>query len=352
MSTASANPNDNDPERTRRWIEARMPVWQKLAEQLQRLESDRTASPALVNDALRLYPELARDIAMLRRIAPAGQLVGMLEGTYARLHQLVYQPPRNNREMLRNLVRYEVPAILREMRHRIVAVTLLFILSGLGGAALIQANPDLVQLFASSEMITNVENGELWTDGLLNIAPSSLISIGIFTNNISVAFLSIAIGVLFGLGTIYIIGFNGFMLGAMFAFTAQHDLAGRLFQFVVAHGFVELSAIVLCGAAGFALGEALARPGVYTRRQAFRIAAGKAARIGMVCAVFLVGAGVIEGYVSPDPRFPLSIRLLIGLGYEVLFIWILAGMPGRRARNQSPAGSRVITASNQIVRSG
>ena len=195
-------------------------------------------------------------------------------------------------------------------------------------------NPDLVAAFASAEMIEGVEAGALWTDHLLNVAPSSLLSVGIFTNNISVAFLSIAIGVLFGLGTIYIIGLNGLMLGAIFAFTAQHDMAGRLFSFVAAHGFVELSAIVLCGAAGFALGEALARPGLQTRRQAFRRAAGEASRVGLVCAVFLIGAGLIEGYISPDPDFPLAVRLLVGLGYQVLFLWTLAGLPGvfRRAR--------------------
>lgn len=329
--------NPEPARQTERWIEQRMPVWQQLATRLKSLESGRIASPEEVRDTLRLYPELARDIALARRVAPGGQLLRMLEGTYARVHQLVYQPPRNLRESLRRLFLHDVPSILRGMRWQVVSVTVFFILSTLAGWALIMAWPGAVALFASAEMVERVEAGQLWTDHLLHAVPSSVLSVGIFTNNITVALMSIAVGVLFGLGTIYIIGLNGLMLGGIFAFTAQHDLAGRLFSFVVAHGCVELSAIVLCGAAGFVLGESLARPGPRTRRQAFRIAAGQAARIGLVCALFLVGAGVIEGYISPNPVFPLPVRILVGVAYWLLFVWTLLGFP-RLRRAASPAG--------------
>lgn len=319
-----------DSAQTSRWIETRMPVWQQLASRIKTLESDRTTDPEVIRETLRLYPELARDIAIARRVAPEGQLVRMLEGTYACVHQLVYQPPRNLTESLRRLVHHDLPAILYAMRWRLLSVTLLFVLSTLAGWMLVMAWPQTAGLFASPEMMDGVEAGELWTDHILHSTPSSVISAGIFTNNVSVAFLSIGIGVLFGLGTIYIIGLNGVMLGSVFALTAQHDLAGRLFNFVIAHGVVELSAIVLCGTSGFVLGESLARPGMKTRRQAFRDAAGDAARIGLVCGVFLIGAGIIEGYISPNPAFPLALRTLVGIGYGLLFFWVLAGTPSRQ----------------------
>ena len=94
-------------------------------------------------------------------------------------------------------------------------------------------------------MIEEVENGRLWTDGLLNLVPPAVLSAQIFTNNILVAISACCIGALYGLGTFYMIGINGFMLGAAFAFTRQHGLDGRLFEFVVGHGIVELSVIVI-----------------------------------------------------------------------------------------------------------
>jgi len=84
-------------------------------------------------------------------------------------------------------------------------------------------------------------------------------SVELLTNNIVVSFFAFCSGIIFGLGTFYLIGMNGLSLGAFFAFTGQHGLADRLFDFVIAHGCVELSCICIAGAAGAYVGEALIR---------------------------------------------------------------------------------------------
>ena len=78
-------------------------------------------------------------------------------------------------------------------------------------------------------MIASVERGKLWTEGLLNVVPSSVLSVQILANNIVVSLFAYVPGFLFGLGTLYILGLNGLMLGAVFAFVGQHGLAGGLF---------------------------------------------------------------------------------------------------------------------------
>ena len=131
------------------------------------------------------------------------------------------------------------------------------------------------------------------------------------------------------------------MLGAVFAFTAQHDLALRLFNFVVPHGLVELSVICIAGAAGMGLGEALVRPGEQTRREAFQAASARIGKLLVPCALLLVGCGFIEGYVSPDPTFPLASRLVIGVGYWLLMIAALRGdLFGRSSHTRRSRRSR------------
>src|SRR5690606_25593009 len=147
---------------------------------------------------------------------------------------------------------------------------------------------------------------------LLNVVPSSLLAVQIFTNNIFVSLFAVVVGIFYGLGTAYIIGMNGLMLGAVFSYTAQHGLAEQLFEYIAAHGFVELSVIMVAGACGVSLGEALARPGRETRVQAFQRASMRAAKLMVVCCTFLVGAGLIEGYISPNPSYSLPFRLCIG----------------------------------------
>ena len=218
------------------------------------------------------------------------------------------------------------------MKVHILSVTLLFIVSTVTGAWLVYSYPDLIALFASPQLIATVERGELWTDGLLNVTPSAVLSVSILTNNIVVSFFAFCSGIVFGLGTFYLIGTNGLSLGAIFAFTTQHELGGRLFDFIAAHGFVELSCICIAGAAGSYLGEALIRPGERTRSEAFRAAAAEGIRVMLAVTLLLLICGFIEGYVSPDPEVPRWARITIGVGYWLFMISLLRGYVFGRSR--------------------
>ncbi len=187
-------------------------------------------------------------------------------------------------------------------------------------------------MFASPQLIATVERGELWTDGLLNVTPSAVLSVYILTNNIVVSFFAFCSGIVFGLGTFYLIGTNGMSLGAIFAFTGQHGLAGRLFDFVVAHGCVELSCICIAGAAGAYVGEALIRPGELHAQRGVPRGRGEGMRVLVVVTLLLFICGFIEGYVSPDPEVPRWARVTIGVGYWLFMISLLRGYVFGRSR--------------------
>jgi uncharacterized membrane protein SpoIIM required for sporulation/uncharacterized RDD family membrane protein YckC len=300
-----------------------------------------------VDEALRVvedYRRAAHEIAAARaQGAPAtGQRAEYLEAAYADLHDAIHRPARRPGEVLMSLLRDRMPAALHAMRLHVFAVTLLFITAGVTGFSMVYSYPDLIELFASRSLIATVERGELWTEGLLNVTPSAVLSVDLLTNNIVVSFFAFCSGVVFGLGTFYIIGMNGLSLGALFAFTAQHDLAGGLFDFVVAHGCVELSCICLAGAAGSFLGEALVRPGTRTRAEAFRAASVQSLHVMAAVVLLLVVCGFIEGYVSPDPEVPRWARVTIGVGYWLLMISFLRGYVfGRSRRSDAPAAAQL-----------
>ena len=308
-----------------RWFDERLAFWRETTERLAAVERGKAAPPENVLATVRAYPEIARDLAIARRAAPKGPLTQFLEGAHLQLHRSLFRSPERLGHTLRALFERDAARAVYELRWHIAAVTALFFVAAAGGFGLVTTYPELASLFASEEMIEQVSRGQLWTDDLLNVFPSSLLAVQIFTNNIAVSLFALCLGVMYGLGTFYIIGLNGVMLGGVFAFTAQHGMAGRLFEFVAAHGFVELSVIFIAGAAGASLGEALARPGHLTRAAAFQKAVGRAARLMVVCLAFLIGAGVIEGYVSPDRSIPLAVRLAVGLGYFALFVLVLTG---------------------------
>jgi uncharacterized membrane protein SpoIIM required for sporulation len=289
-----------------------------------------------VSDALAVVDDYRRAAHELGAVRGRQADDEFLEATYADLHDVIHRPARRGWLVLWSLVRDQVPASVHAMRMHLLGVTLLFVVSGVTGFWLIYSFPDLIAMFASPQLIATVERGELWTEGLLNVTPSAVLSVSILMNNIVVALFAFCSGIVFGLGTFYLIGLNGISLGAIFAFTGQHGLAGRLFDFVVAHGCVELSCICIAGAAGSYLGEALIRPGALTRSEAFRLAARDGIRVLAVVTLLLFICGFIEGYVSPDPEVPRWARVTFGVGYFLFMISLLRGYLFGRSRGGQP----------------
>ncbi len=312
------------------WLSARSSTWQSLANVAQQLQRGRKHRSEEALAAIEGYRSLGRDLSVARRVLPGSRITQGLEALYARLHASIYRAPHNWSADLRALFRDEIPQAARELRPYIVWVTLLFVLSAAAGWWLIRTFPELVSLVASEEMIAKVENGKLWTDDILNVTPSSLLSVRILSNNIAVSIAALCFGVFFGLGTFYLIAMNGLMLGGVFAFTYRHNLAGDLFRFIVAHGVVELSVICLAGAAGMALGASIALPTKATRRESFQRTMFQVGRLVVLCAVLLVGCGFIEGYISPDHDFPMLGRIVIGVGYGIIMLTALTGHLFRR----------------------
>jgi uncharacterized membrane protein SpoIIM required for sporulation len=306
----------------RHWLEGRAERWQWMEQQCRLQRGAREDTPGPSSAFIEGFRALGRDLSLARAQFPEARLTRYLADLFARSHEQINRRPSSLRQSLKDVFLHEAPAVVHDMRTVLAATVALLVLSLFCGWWLVSSFPDLAALFASQDMIDTVESGKLWTDDLLNILPSSVLAFSIITNNVTVTLFAFVLGAFYGIGTLYIISLNGLMLGGVFAFTAQHGLAGRLFEFIIAHGVVELSVICLAGAAGVSLGEAVMRPGNHTRVEAFRAAVRRAGVLLLAAIPFLAGAGLIEGYISPDAAFPLPARLVIGLAYGLVF-WLV-----------------------------
>ncbi len=304
-------------------------AWGKATARARRLAERRAED---IGDAAQLaddYQLLAHELAAARRRMPGSPPHEYLEAAYAQAHATLHKPGWNLGYDLLNLFGREIPDVVRRLRPYIIWSAVLFLLTIAAGYGLVRAYPGLIALFASPELIASVKRGQLWTEGLLNVVPSSVLSLQILANNVVVSLVAWCAGFLFGLGTFYILGLNGMMLGAVFAFSGLHGLGGSLFRFIVPHGPVEISVMCLSGAAGATVGEALIRPAHGTRTESFRAAALESGKLLSACLLLLVGSGLIEGYISPDPAVPLWARIAIGVGYWCVMIALLRGWPFR-----------------------
>ncbi len=146
----------------------------------------------------------------------------------------------------------------------------------------------------------------------------------VLVNNIRVALTAFVGGVAWGVGTALLIGYNGLLFGALAGLAAQAGNLALLGRATLAHGTLELSCIVVAGAAGISLGRAILRPGHHTRREALAREAPPALQIAAGTAPWLVVAGLVEGYAS---RVGLSLLVtaligaVLGGGFWALLWW-------------------------------
>jgi uncharacterized membrane protein SpoIIM required for sporulation len=129
-----------------------------------------------------------------------------------------------------------------------------------------------------------------------------------------------------GLFTAWILLYNGLNIGGIFGLLQAHDLSAGLAEFVVAHGFVELSVIFVAGGCGLAMGDALLRPGLQTRAAALIQRARASVLVILGCAPLLILAGIIEGFISPS-GLPWWVKLCVGVatGAALHIYWLFSG---------------------------
>jgi uncharacterized membrane protein SpoIIM required for sporulation len=160
--------------------------------------------------------------------------------------------------------------------------------------------------------------------------PSVDFASDVYTNNVEVAFEAFAGGILFGVGTVVALLFNGLNIGfAGGLFYAAHRPA-EFWGLVTPHGLLELTSVVMAGAAGLRLGWALVSPGDYPRSVALGRAGPQAIVLVLGTILTLAVAGSIEGFVTGS-ALPTTIRVGIGVLVELTFLsWVV--LCGRSAR--------------------
>jgi uncharacterized membrane protein SpoIIM required for sporulation len=195
-----------------------------------------------------------------------------------------------------------------------VAALLLFVpvlVAGLWGAT----NPALGSL--ATGMATSADLG-------LPGEVSAAMSAEILTNNIQVTFLAFAGGITAGVLTAVILVFNGALIGVLAGVAAAGGNGQVFAELVVPHGVLELSCIVVAGAAGLRVGLALIDPGRRRRGDALVAEARAAAELALGTAPWLVLAGIVEGFVT-GAGGGLAPALAVGFGlgalYWTLVIW-------------------------------
>jgi uncharacterized membrane protein SpoIIM required for sporulation len=315
-----------------RFVRLRRPVWDAFEAGLERLRRrPRGLGYAEVEGLALAYRQVLHDHALAAARYPgtgvAARLARLaLEGTF-RLHG----DRRKRRGGLAHFFGERFPRAFRAHRGPLAVAAALFLGGAVLGLLLAAVRPGLGVALLGPEAVAGLSEGRLWTESLVSTVPPAASSSAIARNNLSVALTAWAGGAAAGLFALYIVLLNGVLLGAIFGVTLHYSMAGELGEFVVAHGLLELTLVVVAAAAGLGVGRALVAADDRPRGEAVRAAAAESLALMGGCLPWFVLLAVVEVLVSPAPEVPVGVKAAVGVVLEGLFLTLALSRPAPAA---------------------
>lgn len=314
-----------------RFIRERKSAWQRLEDLLTLLDRStlRRLHREEVRELGRIYRRTASDLAIARAESRDPRLVNYLNSLVIRAHGRIYRADAQGGRRLREFFARDFPRTFRRTWRYTALAFLVFMVFGSIGFLGTWWDAEFSEFTGLTPIFRYTVNSRIHWWEELNEA-NQVGSSAIMTNNIGVTFYAFALGGLLGIGTLYVMAFNGAQIGAVLALVYRAGYGNDLVTFMIGHGVIELSCIFLAGGAGLLIGSAFLMPGDLSRSDALKTRGMEAIRLIAGCVPLLVVAGTIEGFISPAPINPaikFGIAALTGLAlYSYL---LLAGREDR-----------------------
>ena len=287
-----------------------------------------------------LYRQCCEHLALARERAYPVHLVAQLEALAARAHQRIYRRHDYGLHALRDLFLYQAPAAVRALRWNLAIVAALFWVPALVVGIATWLDPHFVLIVLDAGEVREFDwmYGPGTGEHLGRTSGNDWEMFGEYIlHNIGISFQCFAAGLLLGVGSLFVVGYNGVILGAVAGLLVAHGDSERFFSFVITHSAFELTAILLSGAAGLKLGHAVLAPGRLTRTQALTRAARETSPVVACFFVMLVIAAAIEAFWSSAGWIAPGVKYAVGGGCWAAVIAYL-GFQGRRREATLAAG--------------
>lgn len=251
-----------------------------------------------------LYRRVTVQLARVSSLTRDQHLTDYLNGLTAAAHSLIYLPPRGRvlQGTLHFITEGFARTIIRNWKPHSLAA-LLVVAGGLIGYFAALSDPLMMHALwpprddrqpgsTSEQLLAVLRAGRDQGGGEKFLFTSFL-----FQHNLRVGILAMVTGILASVPTLFLMLFNGMLLGVFVAIHHQAGIHAELWAWLLPHGVTELGAIMLFGGVGFMMGQAVIRPGRMSRKTALLEAGKEGAKICLGGAVMLALAAIFESYV-------------------------------------------------------
>jgi uncharacterized membrane protein SpoIIM required for sporulation len=283
------------------FVAARKPDWDELEQMLAAGKGFRKLPPASIARAAAIYRAVSSDLMRAQSAGYSPDVIALLDGLAARAHNVLYSAPPYRLRAVWELIAADFPRTLRRYGRFFALAIALFVLPGVVGfTGALKSRAFALQIL-SPDMVDQMEKAYAEGFGKGREAGVNTAMTGFYVyNNVGIAFRCFATGVLFGLGSLFFLVYNGLVIGSVAGLVTAAGHGKNLLTFTCTHGAFELTAIVISATAGMVMGYALVDTRGRTRFGSLRAHARDIAYLVMGAALMLLVAAGLEGFWSPS----------------------------------------------------
>ncbi|MBC8060682.1 MAG: stage II sporulation protein M [Clostridiaceae bacterium] len=285
-----------------RFIEINSNLWKELENLYSFINKKglKALSSMQVKQFLHIFRQCSHHLAYARTHYANSSVVIYLNSLIGKCHSHVYAVKKISQGDFVRYLAYEFPKLLKEYKWYVLASFGFFVIGFVVSLLLVLLDTNTASMFLPQNLIAGVKSGQSG-GGQWNYP---LMSSTIMVNNITVSLKAFALGITLGIGTIYVLFFNGTMLGSLTALIYLYGKPLNFWSLILPHGLIELTAIFISGASGLIIARYILLPGEYTRKSALIAGAKKAVSLIMGVVFMLIIAAIIEGFFTPLNIFP------------------------------------------------
>ncbi len=314
-------------EREATWAELESMIAAADAKGLRSLGADRLARLP------HLYRATLSSLSVARSISLDRALVEYLESLVGRAYFVVYGTRQHVRTQLADFFAWRIPATIRKAKWHILVAVVISLAGFVAAYSLTSRDSDYYYSFMGegaqgrtpASTTAELRDGIYHQEGVSSFLTTFAASL--FDHNSRVAILAFALGFIAGLPTLLLLFYNGLTIGAFVALYTSRGLGVDIWGWLLPHGVTELTAIMLAGAGGLMLGQALVFSGAQPRLDALRERGRPAAILVIAAVMMLFCAGMIEG-IFRQTVTDLHVRYAVAAVTAIFWIWYF-GVCGR-----------------------
>lgn len=304
------------------------PQWERL----DTLSRKGALTSAESMELVELFQTVSTHLSIVRSSSPDPELVLALSRILTQARRRAFRA-RWTLSGFATFFTHTFPTALYLSRRWWLSVLVIFHLSAAGLGWWVATHPQVHRNFGSTETVRRLVEEDFV--GYYSEFAAQSFAATVWTNNAWVSALCIALGVT-GIGVIQVLAVNAINLGAIGGLMAYYGGLSTFFSYILPHGLLELTCVMVAGGSGLMLFWSWVVPGALPRAEAFAHAGRTLIVNAAGLAVVLFFCALIEAFVTPS-SLPTWLRIGIGAAAWLLFLFYALWLGRVRVREAASA---------------